>query len=894
MKLIRRIEFLIRHRRAEAELAEELELHRALTQDRLEQNGVSRDDAARASRRALGNVTLAREDARAVWIWPSFEHLWQDVRFGARLLRKQPAFAATAILTLAVGIGATTTVFSVVEAEIWKPLPFPDSHRLVALHTTGPGPSGSQESVSAPDFRDWQSQSHVFEELAAFRWSVRHVLRGRDGPETVRGMPVTSNFFTALRRLPALGRPFGPEDERASRSVILSDGCWRRLFGADPQVVGRAITLDDEPYAVVGVMPADRLEFVPDPDLFEVIDLTSRISRGASDRGTRDLNAIGRLKEGVQRAPAEADLRIIAQRLARDYPADHVGRGVRVDGLREAHTGWNWRPLFFFLGAAVFLLLLSCANVANLLLARAVSRQREFAIRGALGGGRRALVRQLLVEGSLLALPAAAIGLVLANWALKAVSTWLPPSYVDRGGQFELDGRVLVFAMAAAGLTAIVFGLAPAFVATRRDLSAMLAQAGRTITGSPAERRARHGLVIAEVTMALVLLFGAGLFLNSFVRLTRLPLGFDPQDRLTMRIAIAGARYTDPRQIVRFSERLVEQVRAVPGVREATVGSTVPLESDAGVRFVLADRPQPAAGEEPRGLLRAIGPDYLRTLGIRLVAGRDFTGEDVDGAPRVALINEHLARRFFAGESPVGKELVVLRRGGSLWVKGGSAQIVGVVSNIKDVGMNEVDFNDIYLPFAQSPAPSIQLIVSTGVPAEGVVDSVRRAVLASDPNLPVTGITTMAQRVDNALRSDRFHLLVIGAFASLAIVLASIGIFGAMAYAIEQRTREFGIRLALGADRNGILALALGQSARLGLAGTALGLGLSLALARLLGDALYLVQGKHDGLIYGVSTTDPLTLMCACAGLVGVAALAGLIPARRATRVDPIVALRCE
>jgi predicted permease len=889
---LRRIQYWCRARTIEADLAEELEIHRAMTQERLERDGLPAPDAFYASRRALGNVTLAREEARAVWIWPSLEHLWQDVRFGARLLRKQPAFAATAIMTLAVGIGATTTVFSVVEAEIWKPLPFPDSHRLVALYTTGPGPSESQEPVSVPDFRDWRSQSHAFEEVAAFRWSVRHVLRGRDGPETVRVLPVTSNFFTALRRMPALGRPFGPEDERAGRPVILSDGCWRRLFGADPQIVGRPITLDDEPHVVVGVLTAERLEFIPDPDLFEIIDLTS--PAGSGDRSTRDLNAAGRLKDGVERAAAEADLRIVAQRLARDYPAEHVGRGVRVDGLHEAYTGWNWRPLYFFLGAAGFVLLLSCANVANLLLARAVNRQREFAIRGALGGGRRALVRQLLVEGSLLALPGAAIGLVLANWSLKAVSAWLPPGYLDRGGQFELDTRVLVFATAAAALTAIVFGLAPAFIATRRNLGSMLGQAGRTIAGSPAERRARHGLVIAEVTMALVLLFGAGLFLNSFVRLTRQPLGFEPQDRLTLQIPVAGARYADQHQIVTFSERLVEQIRAVPGVREAAVGTSVPLGSGPSARFMAADRPRPAAGEEPRAILRAIHPAYLRTLGIRLVAGRDVTGQDVEGAPRVALINEHLARRFFDGGNPVGKELVVLRGGGTSWVKGGSVQIVGVVSNIKDVGMNEVDFNDIYLPFAQSPAPSIQLIVSTGVPAEGVVDSVRRAALAVDPNLPVTGITTMARRVDDALRSDRFHLLLIGAFAAVAILLAAIGIFGAMAYAIEQRTREFGVRLALGADRVGILALALGQSARLGLAGTALGLGLSLTLARLLGDALYLVQGKHDGLIYGVSTTDPLTLTCACAGLIGVAALAGLIPARRATRVDPIVALRCE
>ena len=498
------------------------------------------------------------------------------------------------------------------------------------------------------------------------------------------------------------------------------------------------------------------------------------------------------------------------------------------------------------------------------------------------------------MEGSLLAVPGAAIGLVLTNWAVKAVSTWLPPDYVGRGGQFEIDVRVVVFAIAAAGLTAIVFGLAPAFVATRRDLSAMLAQGGRNIGGSPAERRTRHGLVVAEVTLALVLLFGAGLFLNSFIRLTRMPLGFDPHDRLTMRIAVTGARYADPRQVVAFSERLVEEVRAVPGVRDTAVGSSVPLDRGSSSRqFTVAGRPRPVAGEEPHAIVRTISPEYFRTLGVRLVAGRNFTTQDVDGAPGVALINEHLARRFFAGGNPVGQELVLLRRGTS-WVRSGSVQIAGVVSNVKDVGLNEIDFNNIYLPFAQSPAPSIQLIVRTVVPPEGVADSVRRVVLAADPNLPVIAITTMAQRADDALRSDRFHLLLIGTFAALAIGLASVGIFGVMAYAIEQRTQEFGVRLALGARRASILALALGQSARLGLAGTTLGLGLSLVLSRLLGDAVYLVQGKHEGLLYGVSTTDPLTLLCAGAGLVGVAALAGLIPARRATRVDPIVALRCD
>ncbi len=889
--LLRRVRHWIRHRQVEADLAEELETHRALTQERLEQAGMPAIEARHASRRALGNVTLAREDAREVWTWPSIEQIWRDARHGARMLRAHPTFAAAAILTLAVGIGATATALTVVDAELWRPLPFPEADRLVAIHTTGQERSATNDPVSVPDFLDWQSQSRAFEELAAFRWTSRHVLRGGEAAESVRVMPVTPNFFTALRRMPALGRSFDPEDRGSSRPVMLSDGGWRRLFAADPQVVGRTIALDDEPHVVIGVSAPDRLEFVDDPDLFQFINLATT---AAGDRRVRDLVTIGRLKKGVSRGAAETELRTVAKRLADDYPADHAGRGVRVDGLREAHTGWNWRPLIVFLGSAVVVLLLSCANVANLLLARAVDRRREFAIRGALGGGRTALVRQLVVEGALLALPGAGAGILLAAWALALVSAWLPPGYVGRGGQFALDLRVLVPTIAAASLTAIVFGLAPAFFTGRRDLTSTLTQGGRTIAGSPAEQRARHALVVAEVTLALVMVVGAGLFLNSFARLTQLPLGFDASNRLMMRIPVLGARYAETSQLAAFSESLVDEIRALPGVVLAAIGSSAPLEGTDGTSFVVAGQ-RPASGEDtPRGLIRAVTPAYFRTLDIRLIAGRAFTARDVDGVPRVAVINERLARRFFAGENPVGRALVLQPRASLRWVKSGTVEIVGIVSNIKDVGLNEVDFNNIYVPFAQSPASSIKLIVSTGVPAESVVEEVRGAVHRLDSNLPVVGIETMAQRVRGAMRSDRFNLALVGAFAAIALALASVGIYGVMAHAVAQRTQEFGVRLALGAGRADILRLALGQSVGLGLLGTALGLCASLALARALGNALYLVQGQHEGLVYGVTLTDPLTLSCACLTLLGVAALAGLIPARRATRVDPVIALRAE
>ena len=679
---------------------------------------------------------------------------------------------------------------------------------------------------------------------------------------------------------------FSDQDGGASRSAIISDACWRRLFASDPGVVGRSVDIDGEDYAVIGVASSTPFEFMTTPDLFVTVDL-----RASQDRTARDLSVIGRLRDDASLESARADLEVVARRLALEYAAAQKGRGVRLEGLREYSTGWNWRPLVFFLGAALFVLLLTCVNVAGLLLARALGRDREFAIRRALGGGRAALVRQLVVEGSLLTLPAAAFGLLAARWAVGLLPAWLPPDYLSRGSQIVIDLRVYLFVLAVSGLTALLFGLAPAVLTSRRDLSGVMAQGGRTVAASPAQRRSRHALVIAEVAMALVLLVGAGLFVNSFVRLTRVPLGFDPQNRLAMRVSAIGPRYVDRRQVLQLAQNLIDRARAVPGVTGAVVGSSGPLGSGPLLRFVANDRIRPAAGEEPRAIVRSVTPGYFHLLGIRIVAGREFTPEDRDGAPRVAAINETLARSVFAGENPIGREVELLKST-TPWVRVGPVQIVAIVSNIKEVGINEVDFNSLYLPLAQSPPSSIQLIATTAIPPATVAAPLRAQLLAVDPDLPVGSVTTMAQLVDEAFQSDRFHLLLIGAFALLAVVMAAVGVYGAMSYTMQQRTQEFGVRVALGASRRTIFSLALGQAARLGAAGTAIGLGLSLLLARMLGNALYLVPREHNGLIYGVSTTDPPTLMFACGLLLIVAAVAGYFPARRATRIDPMVALR--
>jgi putative ABC transport system permease protein len=888
-KLFRRFYYWLKRRQLDAELAEELELHRSMKQQELEHRGMPTVDATYASQRALGNVTLAREDARAIWTWPSLERLWQDVRFGVRLLKRQPTFAATAILTLAIGIGVTTTVFSVVEFEIWKPLPFPQPDQLVAIYTTGPGPRSRHERASLPELVDLRTRTRAFDAIAGLGSRERRILRGRTPAESLTVMPVTANFFSVLQRPVALGRAFDASDATdTSDAIVLSDGAWRRVFAADPQIVGKGVVLDGRSHTVVGITSAASLEFISAPDIFVPIDTTA-----VRDRKNRELNVIARLKQGVTIAAADADVRAVAQQLAHDHPLDNGDRAARLEGLRESYTGSNWRPLFFFLGAALFVLGLTCVNVASLLLARALSRDREFAIRRALGGGQAALTRQLLVEGGLLALPSAVVALLLVVWAVDLLPRWLPDGYLSRGTGLNVDVRVYLFALGVAALTAVLFGLAPAVLTSRRDLNTILAP-GRTVAGSRRQRRGRHMLVVGEVTMALVLIVGAGLFVNSFVRMTRVPLGFEPQNRIALSMTLPRAAYPEAGDVVRFANTLLGEIRALPGVQTAALANSLPLGSGSGIRFVAAHRPRPKTGEEPDAIIRAISPSYFRTLGIRFVSGRDIADQDVTGAPAVAVINEHLARRLFADANPVGQELVVLESPYSRWVRPGTVQIVGVVANIKDVGINEVDFNDIFVPLAQHAPQSLQIVLHSGVPPDRIIDSVRQAITKLDRDLPLLSVKTMDESVDKAFQGAAFNVLLIGTFAALAIVMAAVGIYGAMAYAIEQRTKEFGVRLALGARPAGILGLALGDATGLGTVGIALGLAISLVMARLLGTSLYMVPRQHDGVLYDVSLSDPLTLTCACLLLLAVAALAGLVPARRAMRVDPVVALRAE
>jgi putative ABC transport system permease protein len=886
---LRRLAFAARADRHAADLAAELEAHRARLEANLRADGIPPAEAAARSRRAMGNVTLAREDARHVWIGATWHRLWRDGVYGARALRREPTFALAALLTLTLGIATTTTVFSVVDAELWKPLPFPDAHRLVAVVAAKAG--GGYESLRESEVAEWRAHARLTQYIVSAS-STRRVSRVDGRLESVSVRPISADFLDVLGATPRMGRGFKTDDQNGPRTAVLSDAGWTRLFNRDPSVIGGTLILDDEAFAIVGVTAGTRFEFTTDPDVFVLLDTTA----STAARAGSTLEVYGRLRPETTVEAAQAELQSLAARTMGTPPSDRSGRTVRLNGLQQWATGYNWREMWFFLGAATLVLILSCLNVAGLLLARALRRQREFAIRGALGGGRAALIRQLVVEGGLLALPAAVAGVLLARWLLGVLSLHVPPGHLERGGHLALDFRALAFAVGLCALTTAMLAMAPLVFARRIDLNVMLGHA-RTIGPSPRQRRVRTTLLIAQVTATPVLLAGAALFVLSFLQLTQTPLGFEPANRATLRLSLSGARYTGDAAVAAFSTRLRELAAATGGVLEAAVGSSSPLDSRGGaaVQIVVPDRPRPVRGQEPTALIKTVSPRYFRALGIRQIAGRDFGEADAYGAPRVAIVNERLARWMFPGENAVGRQLELIPRLRTGWTsRPGTVVIVGIVADVRNFAINEAEFNSVYVAFAQAPAPTFELVASTALPAADVIPALRAAVGQLDSALPVLAATTMAQRLDLTLQGDRFNLAVIVFFAAAATLLAAVGIYGAMACAVQERTREFGIRMALGASGHAILGSALRGAVRIGAAGSLLGGALTILVARLLGNALYLVPGQHGGLLYGVKTTDPIALAAACTGVFVIVVGASLVPARQATRIDPLNALRTE
>jgi len=802
--------------------------------------------------------------------------LLQDLRYAVRQLLRNRGFTIVAVLTLTLGIGANTAIFSVIRGVLLRPLPFPEPDRLMLAV----GVIGSQRAgVTAPDFIDWRAGSRTLDLAAMTTYNAN--LTGIEEPERVTAARVTANYFAVLGVRPLLGRVFTPDEEPdgAPHVVVVTEGFWRNRLGGDSSALGRTLTLDDVPYTIVGVMGTAAEALQNGENLW--VPLALRRNEIAAT-GARFLDVVARLHPGMKRERASDELQGIATRLKEVRPWSNKDVSAELVPMAEVVVGDSRRPLLLLFGAVGLVLLIACANVANLLLVRATARGRESAIRTALGAGPSRLIRQLLTESVVLALLGAAGGLVLAAWGTGLLVQALPAG-TPRLDQVRLDGMVLVFTLVVATLTGIVFGLAPALRAARPDLVSELTEAARG-SGGPQKRRLGAALIVAEIAVALVLLVSAGLLLRSFAAVTRVDPGFDTEHVTAVRIALPGGRYGSPAQSVLFYQSLIARAREVSGVQESAVASNVPFGS-AGYNFsiVIEGQPAPARLEDtPMVFPRAISAGYFHAMGIRLREGREFESSDRSGAVRVGIINETAARRFFPGESPLGRRFTPDDDGGVL-------QVVGVVSDVRAFGLSSEPRPELFVPIEQASrnhwewtGRAMSLVVRAGTDAR--LDApLREAVWSLDRSLPIYSIWTVRDLMARSVAPRRLFMLLIAGFAAVALVLAAIGIYGVMTFTVSQRTRELGIRVALGAVRQDVFRLVVGRAMALTGLGLAVGLIGAAAATRLLAQSLFEIR-----------PIDPLTYLAIAGLMCAVTFVASYLPARRAARVDPMVALRSE
>jgi putative ABC transport system permease protein len=852
------------------EIDEEMRFHLDMRAEEYVRKGMSPEQAKREAERRFGHLTRIKETGYEVRGGGQLETLWKDLRYGARTLLKQPGFTLIAVLTLGLGIGANTAIFSVVNAVLLRPFPYRAPERLVILQDRG------SSGASYPNFADWRAQSKVFDSISAVRGNESYNFTGAGEPERVQGRIVSAEFFSTLGIEPVLGRDFVAEEDRqgAGPAAILSYGFWQRRFGADRGVIGKQLTLNNQSFTVVGVTPAN-FQYGTEADVTVPIGLSAeRFRKRGADPG---VEVVARLKPDVSQRQAEAELNLIAEGLEQQYPESNKGRRVLLTPLHESFVGDVRQPLLILLGSVGLVLLIACANVANLLLVRSSGRRKEMALRVALGAGRWRIIRQLLTESVLLAMSGAALGVLLAFWGTSFISSQLPDG-IPRLQEARVDAPVLVFTLALSLVTGLLFGLVPALQSSRPNLTEGLKEGERGSSGP--RQRLRSVLVVGEVALTLTLLVGAGLLIQSFRRALQVDPGFEAQNLLTMQVSVNNS---EGQQVANFFEQLQQKVSNLPGVKSVAVSNGLPFGVANFPTFIIEGRPQ--TENKPSGIRYTVSPDYFQTLGIGLVRGRLFTAQDTRESPQVVVIDEVLARQYFPDEDPIGRRLKQSPDSPSL-------EIVGVVRHVENQSLDRqgkvpaqfyTNFNQIPLQSLPGSVRRINLLTRTEVEPLSLASAVRGQVAALNKDQAVFNVRTMEQIVTQSVAPRRFSMLLLAVFAAVALLLASVGIYGVMSYVVAQRTHEIGIRMALGARGRDVSWMVIGMGMKLALAGVALGLMCALAMTRVM-----------ETLLFGVSATDPVTFVAIALILTGVTSLACFVPARRATKVDPIIALRYQ